>query len=36
MGIVSDDAGQFNVFDHAWCWIHAERAINKLIPLNDC
>src|SRR5665647_289853 len=32
--IVSDDAGQFNVFDHALCWIHAERIINRLIPLN--
>jgi hypothetical protein len=29
--IVSDDAGQFNVFNHALCWIHAERIINKLI-----
>jgi hypothetical protein len=40
MGIVSDDAevakhGQFNVFRHALCWIHAERNINKLVPLND-
>jgi hypothetical protein len=34
MGIVSDDAGQFNVFRHALCWIHAERNINKLVPLN--
>jgi hypothetical protein len=33
-GIVSDDAGQFNVFDHALCWIHAERAINCLLPVN--
>ena len=33
--IVSDDAGQFNIFRHALCWIHAERGINKLIPLND-
>ena len=33
--IISDDAGQFNVFDHALCWIHAERVINRLIPLND-
>jgi hypothetical protein len=33
--IISDDAGQFNVFDHALCWIHAERLINRLIPLND-
>src|SRR5450756_2193694 len=32
--IVSDDAGQFNVFDHALCWIHAERIINRLIALN--
>ena len=34
-GIVSDDAGQFNVFDHVLCWIHAERAINRLLPMND-
>jgi Transposase IS66 family len=34
LGIVSDDAGQFNVFDHALCWIHAERIVNRLIPLN--
>jgi len=34
--IISDDAGQFAVFDHALCWIHAERIINRLIPLNDC
>lgn len=31
--IVSDDAGQFNVLLHALCWIHAERTINKIIPL---
>src|SRR5664280_3911782 len=31
---MKDDAGQFNVFDHALCWIHAERIINRLIPLN--
>jgi len=35
LAIISDDAGQFNVFDHALCWIHAERGINRLIPLND-
>ncbi|TXL06431.1 hypothetical protein BMR08_15420, partial [Methylococcaceae bacterium CS2] len=22
-------------FDHALCWIHAERVINRLIPLNN-
>jgi len=35
MAIISDDAGQFNVFDHALCWIHTERLIHRLIPLND-
>jgi hypothetical protein len=34
-GIVSDDAGQFNVFRHALCWIHAERNLNNWVPLND-
>lgn len=29
--IVSDDAGQFNIFKHALCWIHAERTLAKLI-----
>jgi Transposase IS66 family len=28
--IVSDDAGQFNVGDHALCWVHAERLVHKL------
>ena len=30
MVILSDDAGQFNVFLHALCWIHAERGIKAL------
>lgn len=30
--IVSDDAGQFNIFQHALCWIHAERGITGLVP----
>ena len=33
--IVSDDAGQFNIFLHALCWIHAERTINKLVGFNE-
>ncbi len=33
--IMSDDAGQFNIFQHILCWVHAERKINTLIPLND-
>jgi hypothetical protein len=33
--ILSDDAGQFNLFEHALCWIHAERHIRKIIPINE-
>ena len=33
--IVSDDAGQFNVFLHALCWIHAERSVNKLVGYSE-
>ena len=35
MVIVSDDAGQFNILNHALCWVHAERLINKLIGFSD-
>lgn len=28
--IISDDAGQFNVFTHALCWIHAERHLRRV------
>src|SRR5918994_5137537 len=31
-GIVSDDAGQFRVGEHALCWIHAERLVHELVP----
>lgn len=30
--IVSDDAGQFRVGNHALCWVHAERLLHKLMP----
>ena len=30
--ILSDDAGQFRVGDHALCWVHAERLVYKLVP----
>ena len=30
--IVSDDAGQFRVGDHALCWVHAERLVHELVP----
>jgi hypothetical protein len=33
--IVSDDAGQFRIGEHALCWIHAERLVHKLIPFNE-
>ena len=33
--IVSDDAGQFNVLLHALCWIHANRAIDKIVPCTE-
>ena len=33
--VLSDDAGQFNIFKHALCWVHAERLIKKLEPINS-
>lgn len=30
--VVSDDAGQFRIPNHALCWIHAERLVHKLMP----
>ena len=33
--IVSDDAGQFAVGQHALCWIHAERLVHKLDTFTD-
>lgn len=35
LAIISDGAGQFAILLHALCWIHAERLIHKLIPMND-
>ncbi len=28
--LLSDGAGQFNMFVHALCWVHAERALRRL------
>ena len=28
--VLSDGAGQFNVGQHALCWVHAERLVHKL------
>jgi hypothetical protein len=33
--ILSDDAGQFRIGEHALCWVHAERSLHKLIGFND-
>ena len=33
--IVSDDAGQFKILSHALCWVHTERLIHKMLPLNE-
>jgi Transposase IS66 family len=33
--IVSDDAGQFEVGEHALCWVHAERLIHRLDTFTD-
>jgi Transposase IS66 family len=33
--VLSDAAGQFNVFVHATCWVHAERPLARLVPHND-
>jgi hypothetical protein len=35
LAIISDGAGQFAILTHGLCWIHAERLIHKLIPMND-
>ncbi|NJN05401.1 MAG: transposase [Rhodobacteraceae bacterium] len=35
--LISDDAAQFKLlaFLHALCWVHMERHVARLIPLND-
>jgi hypothetical protein len=33
--VLSDDAGQFNVGEHALCWVHAERLVHKLDTFTD-
>jgi hypothetical protein len=33
--LLSDDAGQFALFVHALCWVHAERPLQQILPLND-
>ncbi len=35
--IISDDAGQFKIlgYMHALCWLHAERNVARVIPMNQ-
>ena len=33
--VLSDDAGQFVVGQHALCWVHAERLVHKLDTFTD-
>ena len=35
IGWVSDDAGPFDRFVDGWCWVHAERPLAHLVPLNE-
>jgi hypothetical protein len=35
IGLVSDGAGQFDLFVHGLCWMHAERPLQHLLPLNE-
>lgn len=35
LAIISDGARQFNVLEHGLCWVHAERLIHTMLPLND-
>ena len=35
IGVVNDDTGQFDLFVHGLCWVHAERPLQHLLPLND-
>ena len=32
--VLSDDAGQFAIGEHALCWVHAERLVHKLDTFN--
>jgi hypothetical protein len=33
--ILSDGAGQFDIFVHALCWLHVERPLERLVPHNE-
>lgn len=33
--VLSDAAGQFDIFKHAACWVHMERPLARAIPYHD-
>ena len=33
--VLSDGAGQFDIFVHALCWLHIERPLARLVPHNE-
>jgi hypothetical protein len=35
LAIISDGARQFDILEHGLCWVHAERLIHTMLPLND-
>jgi Transposase IS66 family len=35
LGVLSDGAGQFVIFVHAACWVHADRLFAQLLPHNE-
>lgn len=35
LAIISDGAKQFDILEHGLCWVHAERLIHTMLPLND-
>ena len=35
MTVLSDGAGQFDVFVHGLCWLHVERPLARLVPHNE-
>jgi hypothetical protein len=35
LGILSDGAQQFAILVHALCWVHAERPLARMIPINE-
>ena len=35
LSVLSDGAPQFDLFEHASCWVHAERPLLRMVPYHD-